>query len=83
MCHFYVGDNMTEEKNQDLDPQFEKKLEKLEKIVQELEEGELGLAKSLKKFEEGIDLYKECKNQFVKAEKKISELAENLKENDL
>lgn len=74
---------MADSKSKELDPQFEKKLEKLEKIVQELEEGDLGLAKSLKKFEEGVSLYKECKSQFRTAEKKITELTDELKEDDL
>ncbi len=38
------------------EPKFEKDLEKLEGIVEALEEGGLPLDQSLKKFEEGIKL---------------------------
>lgn len=62
---------------------FEKNLEELERIVQELESGKLGLEKSLKKFEEGVTLYKDCKDQLANAEKKITELTEQLGEEEL
>ena len=39
---------------------FESSLEKLEKIVSELEEGDLPLEKSIKAFEEGIKLTRHC-----------------------
>lgn len=61
---------------------FETSLEKLEKLVDELESGELGLDKSLKKFETGLELYKKCRESLKSAEKKISILTESLKEED-
>ena len=42
------------------EPKFEKDLEKLESIVESLEEGGLPLDASIKKFEEGIKLAKRC-----------------------
>jgi exodeoxyribonuclease VII small subunit len=54
----------------------------LEQTVQELEEGELSLDDSIKKFEEGVKLYKDCKTQLSKAEKKIKVLTDSLKEED-
>ena len=39
---------------------FEENMENLEKIVQELEKGELNLDDSIKKFEEGMNLSKKC-----------------------
>jgi exodeoxyribonuclease VII small subunit len=50
---------------------FEDAMEKLEKIVAELEEGGLPLEKSLKKFEEGIKLSRFCSKKLKEAEKKI------------
>jgi exodeoxyribonuclease VII small subunit len=50
---------------------FEDALEKLEKIVAELEEGGLPLEKSLKKFEEGIKLSRFCSKKLKEAERKI------------
>ena len=44
---------------------FEDNMENLEKIVTELEKGELNLDDSISKFEEGIKISKECtKNSF-------------------
>ncbi|HOV32119.1 MAG TPA: exodeoxyribonuclease VII small subunit [Candidatus Hydrogenedens sp.] len=56
---------------------FEKDLEKLEKIVQELEKGDLTLEESLKQFEEGIRLARQCEKALVEAEKRIEILLQN------
>ena len=50
---------------------FEEALERLEKIVEELEKGELSLNESLKLFEEGISLSRYLREELDKAEKKI------------
>jgi len=55
---------------------------RLEVIVRELEDEKFDLEVSLKKFEEGIVLYKACKKELGKAEKKISILTDSLKEDD-
>lgn len=59
------------------EPKFEKDLEKLEKIVEDLEEGGLPLDSSLKKFEEGIKLAQRCEKALGSAEKKIEMLTKN------
>lgn len=51
---------------------FEEKLKELEKIVQELETGKLNLEDSVKKFEVGMKLSKECNEMLQNAEKKIN-----------
>ena len=51
---------------------FEENMEELEKIVTELEKGELNLDDSVSKFEEGIKLSKECNKILENAEKKIT-----------
>lgn len=56
---------------------FEKDLDKLEKLVEALEEGGLSLDDSLKKFEEGIKLSKRCDIALNAAEKKIEVLTKN------
>lgn len=56
---------------------FEQSLKQLERIVQELEDGDLPLEKALKKFEEGIQLTKYCSQKLDETEKKISILVEN------
>jgi exodeoxyribonuclease VII small subunit len=56
---------------------FEDALERLEKIVSQLEEGELALDESLKIFEEGIKLSRLCSGKLEEAEKKIEVLMKN------
>ena len=53
---------------------FEKNMENLEKIVDELEKGDLNLDESIKKFEEGMKISKECNEYLENAEKKITVL---------
>ncbi|MCB0385244.1 MAG: exodeoxyribonuclease VII small subunit [Bdellovibrionales bacterium] len=53
---------------------FEKKLGRLEKIVKEMEEGEMSLENSLKSFEEGVQLARECHGQLNEAEQKVKVL---------
>ncbi len=61
---------------------FEQTLEELENIVTKLENGELNLDESIKHFEIATKLYKECKVELDKAEKKIAVLTESLQEED-
>jgi exodeoxyribonuclease VII small subunit len=51
---------------------FEQSLKQLERIVQELEDGDLPLEKAIKKFEEGVQLTKFCSQKLDETEKKIS-----------
>lgn len=53
---------------------FEKKLSRLEEIVQEMEKGELTLENSLKLFEEGVKLSRECQSELTKAEAQVKKL---------
>ena len=50
---------------------FEDALDKLEKIVSKLEEGDIPLEESLKLFEEGIRLSRFCNQRLDEAEKKV------------
>ena len=56
---------------------FEQSMKQLEKIVQELEDGDLPLEKALKKFEEGMKLTKLCSEKLDATEKKVSILLKN------
>jgi exodeoxyribonuclease VII small subunit len=56
---------------------FEQSMKHLERIVQELEDGDLPLEKAIKKFEEGIKLTKFCSEKLDETEKKISILLED------
>lgn len=53
---------------------FEKKLNRLEEIVQKMEKGELALDESLKLFEEGVKLSRDCHSQLTKAEAQVKKL---------
>ena len=53
---------------------FEENMKKLEEIATELEKGDLDLDSSVKKFEEGMKISKECNEMLEKAEKKITML---------
>jgi len=50
---------------------FEASLEALERIVQQLEGGDLPLEKSLELFEQGIRLSRECQERLSQAERRI------------
>ena len=56
---------------------FETSLQKLEKIIEKLEGGEISLEDSVKSFEEGIGLVKECQKQLSQAELKVKKLLDN------
>lgn len=56
---------------------FEKSLAELENIVQQLEKGELSLDDSLKQFESGIVLARNCQEILRNAEQKIKILTQD------
>ena len=49
-------------------------MEELERIVRELEQGELPLEKSLELFEQGVKLSRECQDRLNQAERRIEVL---------
>ena len=55
---------------------FEKALAELEQLVEEMEQGELSLEDTLKRFEKGIALTTECQQALQNAELKVTELVE-------
>ncbi|RME17783.1 MAG: exodeoxyribonuclease VII small subunit [Bdellovibrio sp.] len=50
---------------------FEKRLKRLEEIVEQMEKGDLPLEESLKLFEEGVKLSRQCHQELEKAEEKV------------
>ncbi len=58
---------------------FEEALKKLEKIVEDLEKGDLSLDDALKKYQEGIELSRLCSQRLENAKKKIDVLVKNKK----
>ena len=55
---------------------FEEQLAALEKVVEQLERGELTLEDSVRLFEEGVRLSKACKGELDTAEGRIELLVE-------
>ena len=55
---------------------FEESLSKLESLVEKMEAGDLSLEDSLKTFEEGIKLTRECQQALKQAEQKVNLLIE-------
>lgn len=56
---------------------FEKKLLKIKEIVEILESGDLSLDESLKKFEKGTKLIKDCHKKLEEVKKKIKIVVES------
>ena len=52
-------------------PTFEASLDELERIVKDLEKGDLPLEQSLSLFESGMRLSSECKRQLEEAETRV------------
>ena len=55
---------------------FESAIAELEKIVKQLEDGDLALDKSLALFERGIELSRYCHDQLGAAQRRIEVLSE-------
>ena len=55
---------------------FEKALEQLEKIINDLESGELTLDESIRAFEKGVELSRLCQKKLEVAEERVKKLIE-------
>ena len=58
-------------------PDFEKSLEELESLVEQLESGELSLDDSLKQFKRGVELTRHCQGVLEKAQQTVEKLVDN------
>jgi exodeoxyribonuclease VII small subunit len=56
---------------------FEEALDRLEKIVEQLEEGEMELDRSLALFEEGVGLSRLCMKKLDEAQRKVEMLLQD------
>lgn len=59
---------------------FEASIERLESIVKQLETGNISLEESIKFYEEGLTLAKNCSEKLENAKQKIIEIDNYLKE---
>jgi len=55
-------------------PDFESALKELETLVERMEEGETSLEDSLKDFQRGIELTRQCQQSLKTAEQKVQQL---------
>jgi len=53
---------------------LEKAMSELEQVVEQLESGDLSLDKSLKQFEKGVKLSRDCQTALTDAEQKVQVL---------
>jgi exodeoxyribonuclease VII small subunit len=68
------GAELTMSKARKRQPDLEKSLAELEKIVATLEEGDIPLEQALKQFEKGIKLSRECQTALQSAEQRVQVL---------
>jgi exodeoxyribonuclease VII small subunit len=64
-------------KSEITDLSFEKAIEDLTGIVNEIETGQVSLAESLERYEKGMAMIKHCRGILLDAEKRIEQIAEN------
>ncbi|MCP1727131.1 exodeoxyribonuclease VII small subunit [Natronospira proteinivora] len=72
---------MAEKKDKQVD--FEQSLNELEALVERLEGGDLSLEESLKAFESGVALTRQCRDALTQAEQKIQKLSGNGEDTEL
>lgn len=64
------------------EPTFEEAQAELERIVERLERGDVGLDELTTLWERGEELYKRCATQLTETQGKIEELAKRLEARD-
>ena len=62
---------------------FEKAMQELETLVTKMENGDLSLEESLKYFEQGVKLTRQCQQSLKKAEQKVAILMKKDKNSSL
>ncbi len=62
------------------EPDFDARLARLERIVQEMEQGGLGLEEAIGAFEEGVGLLKGCREALEGYRQQVEELSRDAEE---
>jgi len=62
---------------------FERSLKELESLVERLEGGDLSLEESLKTFESGVGLTRQCREALDKAEQQVQKLLGDEEQSEL
>jgi len=60
---------------------FEQSLQRLEEIVDHLEQGDVSLDESIRMYEEGLALSKACMDKLTQAEVKLKKLSKDIEGN--
>jgi exodeoxyribonuclease VII small subunit len=68
-------------KSRDLD--FEAAIKELESLVERMEQGDQSLEQSLKDFERGVELTRNCQQALKQAEQKVHKLQEQTGQSEL
>ena len=68
-------------KSRDLD--FEAAIKELESLVERMEQGDQSLEQSLKDFERGVELTRNCQQALKQAEQKVQKLQEQTGQSEL
>lgn len=61
---------------------FEKALEQLEAVVAKMETGDLPLAETMKEFEAGVKLVRQCQTQLEQARQQVDQLIASQEANE-
>ena len=64
-------------------PDFEAAMDELEKLVARMEEGDLPLEETLRQFQHGIELTRQCQKALADAEQQVEILVEKAGETDV
>lgn len=59
------------------EPGFEESVEQVEALIDQIEQGEIGLEASVEAYEKGVALIKRCRGILDQAEQRITELTES------
>ena len=57
---------------------FEENMQMLEKLVKEMESGDLTLEQSLEAFEKGVKIVKKCQESLTQAEVRVNKLMQEM-----
>lgn len=68
------------EKEKKKELSFEQALKNLEKIVTQVEQGQIGLEDSIQQYEEGMKLIKQCRDILEQCEKRIETINQDTKD---
>jgi len=60
---------------------FERAVEEVEKIIERIESGEIGLERSISEYERGVALIRQCRQVLERAEQRVEELTGQMNKN--